>query len=149
METTDFKNRFIELRAKGMSFDKIAKELGKSKATLVSWSRELEEEIASFKALELEALYERHYLTKQLKIQAFGGLLSRMFDELKQRDLSELATDKLLDLVIKYYAVLEEGFTEPRFKSEEDIEEAKAERELLDSMTTVGGQPPRRKLKTV
>jgi transposase-like protein len=41
METIETKRRFIELRAKGYSFDKIAKELGKAKQTLLDWSRDL------------------------------------------------------------------------------------------------------------
>ena len=44
METIETKRRFIELRAKGYSFDKIAKELGKAKQTLLDWSRELDQE---------------------------------------------------------------------------------------------------------
>ena len=34
MELLQTKERFIELRAKGWSFDKIAKEIGKAKQTL-------------------------------------------------------------------------------------------------------------------
>ncbi len=48
--------RFIELRAKGLSFDKIAKDLGKAKQTLIDWSKDYQEEIANLKALELETL---------------------------------------------------------------------------------------------
>ena len=58
METTELKERFIELRAKGWSFDKIAKETGKAKQTLIDWSKELQDEIGNRKALELEALYD-------------------------------------------------------------------------------------------
>ena len=58
MELIDTKERFIEMRAKGYSFDKIALELGKAKQTLIDWSKELQDEIANRKALELEALYE-------------------------------------------------------------------------------------------
>ena len=54
METTELKERFIELRAKGWSFDRIAKELGKAKQTLIDWSKDLQDEIANCKALELE-----------------------------------------------------------------------------------------------
>ena len=55
METIETKRRFIELRAKGYSFDKIAKELGKAKQTLLDWSRDLDQEIAQAKALELDS----------------------------------------------------------------------------------------------
>ena len=52
MEILETKEKFIELRAKGWSFDKIAKELGKAKQTLINWSKELEDEIDNLKALE-------------------------------------------------------------------------------------------------
>lgn len=65
MELLETKERFIELRAKGWSFDKIAKEIGKAKQTLIDWSKELQDEIANRKALELEALYETYYLQRE------------------------------------------------------------------------------------
>ena len=49
MELLETKERFIELRAKGWSFDKIAKEIGKAKQTLIDWSKELQDEIANRK----------------------------------------------------------------------------------------------------
>ena len=75
MESIDIKERFIELRAKGYSFEKIAKELGKAKQTLIDWSKELQDEIANVKALELEALYEKFYLLKESKITNYGTCL--------------------------------------------------------------------------
>jgi transposase len=35
----DQKEQFIELRAKGVSYDEIAKEIGVSKPTLIKWGR--------------------------------------------------------------------------------------------------------------
>lgn len=45
MEILETKQQFIELRAKGWSFDKIAKKLGKAKQTLIDWSKELDKDI--------------------------------------------------------------------------------------------------------
>ena len=46
-KTTEEIEKFIELRAQGFSFDKIAEEIGTSKPTLLKWSsqygRELEQ----------------------------------------------------------------------------------------------------------
>jgi len=36
----ELKQRFIEMRAKDISYDKISKELGVSKQTLINWSKE-------------------------------------------------------------------------------------------------------------
>jgi len=73
MEILETKERFIELRAKGYSFDKIAKELGKAKQTLIDWSKELQDEVANRKAVELESLYENYYLLKEHRLQTFGA----------------------------------------------------------------------------
>jgi hypothetical protein len=131
MEILETKQRFIELRAKGWSFDKIAIETGKAKQTLIDWSKELEEEIANCKALELELLYESYYLYKENRLRMFGELISRIKEELANRDLSEVPTDKLLDLLLKYENQIKEEIKEPVFKSSQEIEEAREERELL------------------
>jgi len=55
----EVKAQFIELRAKGWSYVKISRKLKVSKNTLANWGAELEGEIASLKAMELEALYEK------------------------------------------------------------------------------------------
>ena len=81
------KERFIELRAKGWSYDKIGKELGKAKQTLIDWSKELQDEIANLKALELEALYEKYYLLKETRLQTFGEMLTKIKTEVEQRPL--------------------------------------------------------------
>lgn len=53
----EMKRDFLLLPAKGLSFAKIATQLSVSKATLISWSKDLEAEIARLKAVELETLY--------------------------------------------------------------------------------------------
>lgn len=135
METNELKRRFIELRASGASFDKIAKELGRSKQTLIDWSKELQEEIANLKAVELEALYEQYYLLKESRLRTFGDILQRMREELQGRDLTAVPTDKLLDLLLKYNTLIKEEYIEPSFKTSEQIEGERSDRELLSSLT--------------
>ena len=144
METLETKERFIELRAKGWSFDKIAQELSKAKQTLIDWSKELEEEIANLKALELEALYEKHYLLKENRLQVFGEVLSKIKEEALSRDLSDVPTDKLLELLLKYDNQLETEIIEPRFKTSKEIEEEREDKELLEELTST---KPIRRLK--
>ena len=146
METIEQKEKFIELRAKGYSFDKIAKELGRAKHTLIDWSKELEEEIANHKALELEALYEKYYLHKETRLQTFGELLGKIKKEIEKRNLSDVSTEKLLELYLKYQAQAKEEVTDPVFKSSKEVEEERADKELLDELTTI---KPSRKLKAV
>ena len=144
METTELKERFIELRAKGCSFDKIAKEIGKAKQTLIDWSKELQEEIANRKALELEALYENYYLLKENRIQTFGAMITKIKEEVERRDLSDVPTDKLLELLLKYNSQVKEEIVEPIYKSSQEIKEERQDRELLEELTTIQTEPVRR-----
>lgn len=137
METLEVKQRFIELRAKGWSFDKIAKDLGKAKQTLLDWSKDLDLEIANCKALELDLLYENYYLYKENRLKMFGELIGRIKEELSTRSLEDVPTDKLLDLLLKYESQIKEDLIEPIFKSSKEIEEATEERNLLEKLNTI------------
>jgi len=140
------KQRFIELRAQGWSYDRIAQELGRAKQTLVDWGKEFKEEIANLKALELDKLYQEYYLTKESRLQTFGQMLTRIKDEVLSRDLSEVPTDKLLDLFLKFNSQVKEEIIEPQFKTSAEIEEEKLDREILEELTSL---QPKRKLKVV
>jgi len=136
METLDTKTQFIELRARGWSFDKIAKKLGKSKQALIDWSKELQEEIANLKALELDALYSKYHLHREARLKAFGEMLDKITRELSKRDLSEVETERLLDLLLKYHALAKDEYIAPSFMSSRQIGEERAEREALEELTS-------------
>ncbi len=144
MEGIETKERFIELRAKGWSFDRIAKELGRAKQTLIDWSKDLQEEIANRKALELDALYETYYLQRESRLQTFGAMLTKIKEEVMSRDLSDVPTDKLLDLFLKYNNQIREEIVEPIYKSSQELTEEKEDRKLLDDLTTLQREPPKR-----
>jgi transcriptional regulator len=144
MINLDQKEKFIELRAKGWSFDRIAKELGRAKQTLIDWSKDLQEEIANRKALELEALYETYYLQRESRLQMFGAMLTKIKKEVESRDLSDVPTDKLLELFLKYNNQVKEEIVEPIYKSSQELTEEKEDRKLLDDLTTLQREPPKR-----
>ena len=122
MELTETKQKFIELRAQGLSFDKIAKELGKSKQTLIDWSRDFMGEIANLKAIQLEEMYETFYLTKENRLQTLGTMLSKIKEEVETRELTDVPTEKLLDLLLKYNTKVAEELVEPTYRSQDEIE---------------------------
>lgn len=136
METLEIKEQFISLRARGWSFDKIAKKLGKSKQALIDWSKELQEEIANLKALELDALYSKYHLHREARLKAFGEMLDKITRELSKRDLSKVETERLLDLLLKYHTLAREEYIEPSFMSSRQIGEERAERETLEGLTS-------------
>ena len=125
METIETKRRFIELRAKGYSFDKIAKELGKAKQTLLDWSRELDQEKAQAKSLELDSLYESYSLYKEVRLKTLVEILSKLKKEVDKKGLTDLPTDRLQGIFLKYEGIVKESLLEPVFKSFREIEDEK------------------------
>lgn len=78
------KNEFLELRAGGMSYDKIAQKLGVSKQTLINWSKELEKrDLSEIPTLKLFDLFMKYYKLldeeskgvsfRAVKVNRYGG----------------------------------------------------------------------------
>jgi transposase-like protein len=116
----ELRAEFVQLRAKGLSYAKIARRLGIAKSTLANWNAELEVEIASARAMELEALQEQYFLLKEGRVRLLGEQVKRLRGELAGRDLADVPTDKLMDLVLKYHAALKEEFVEVRLLSDRE-----------------------------
>lgn len=98
MKNMDTKERFIELRARGFSFDNIADKLGVSKPTLIKWHKEFEREIVNLRYIHVEGLLEKHGLLKQKKIEVLAEVLQRTLDEIKTRDLSDVPIKHLIEI---------------------------------------------------
>ncbi len=109
--------RFIQLRAEGKAYSAIAHELGVSKSLVISWNEGLEQEIAEYKAERLQELYEQYGLLKEARIQALGGVLQKVDNELQGRDWSDIPTDKLLDHKLKLTQALASEYVPVKTKS--------------------------------
>ncbi len=95
------KDRFVELRAQGKSFAVIAEELGVSKPTLITWSREQALQIGNLRAINDEALREKYRLTKQRELETYSHQLEAVETELNKRSLANVPTDKLYGILFK------------------------------------------------
>ena len=95
--------RFIELRGKGMSFQKIAEEIGVSKPTLIKWNGELLEQVKEAQYLEYEKLIEQYGLFRKKRFEVYCKALNSALKEFQERaetgELKNVPTDKLLNLV--------------------------------------------------
>jgi len=100
------KSQFVQLRARGLSYAKIAKELKVSTSTLTNWNQELQEEISQAKAMELEALQEEYFILKEGRIKLLGDQLKAIQEEISGRDLSKVSTERLMDLQLRYFGEL-------------------------------------------
>lgn len=113
MKTTDKKADFIELRAKGLSYAKIAEQLHISKSTCSSWEQELKAQIQERKEARLTELYTLYGMEKESRIERVGTALAEIDKALATKDLSELPADTLLKLKLKYEQELKAEYSEP------------------------------------
>ena len=115
------KERFIQLRVKGHSYNDIARKLRVSKGTLANWNREFEQEIARLKAMELESLYEQYGMMKECRIRSLGEMLKKLREEALSRELSDVPTHKIFQILLKYDSNLQKEYLEIRPLSDDQI----------------------------
>ncbi len=120
MKDEETKSRFVELRAKGWSYARIAKAIDVSKPTLISWAKELKGVIANLRAIELEALQEEYFITRVKRIELLGKQVKAIEAELNRRKLKEVPTEWLLDYLTRSIKLLKEEEVTPIFSEELD-----------------------------
>jgi hypothetical protein len=133
MKDIETKHQFVELRAQGKSLRTAADELRIGLQTAVRWERDLKEQIENLKTMELDALLERHRLTLQAQIERYGVELTRLSEELQKRDLADVPTHKLYDIMIKLHARVEGARPALTLRDDNEIADQKALRELVAS----------------
>ena len=103
--------KFLVLRAQGVSYAKIAAELKVSKTTLVAWGHEYQDEIYNLRQIQLESLKQQCALTSSTRLKILGTLLDKLLKEIEQRDFSDLATDKLVASAAKIADIVKSEVT--------------------------------------
>jgi lambda repressor-like predicted transcriptional regulator len=98
MHSTETKNQFIELRAQGRTLASLASQLGVSKRTLIDWNRQSAPEIQALRAVEIEALHEKILASHEQELTRLGAFQRKLDDELANRAVETIPTDKLLRL---------------------------------------------------
>ena len=71
--------------------------------------------------MELDALKEKYGLLIQNRIERFGKQLQQLNIEVAKRKLSDVPTEKLHDLIMKYGKFLKEEAVKMEFQQEEGI----------------------------
>ncbi len=103
--------RFIELRARGLSLDKIAQETGTSKPVLLKWSKDFQRELDEAQYFELQDLLSQYGIMRRGRVEVIAETLQSALTELRARAQSgnfmDLSTDKLLKVVLMLEARLE------------------------------------------
>jgi len=118
MKELELKQRFIELRANNVSYDKIDKEIKVSKTTLITWAKQCELDIQNLRAINYEVLHERYKVGQQHRLQMWSEQLEAVRAELKKRGLSDVPTTKLIELLDTLSDKLKSESYKVQFKSE-------------------------------
>ena len=98
MNKLEKKERFVRLRAQGMPYSEIEKELGHTKKTLIKWERELREDIKKERAAEIEHIRSVYWVEKRERIDHLRERRKRLHEEERRGDLSEISMAKLIAL---------------------------------------------------
>ena len=118
-KTLEQVEKFVELRAKGYSYDKIAEETGTSKPTLLKWSTEYSRQLKEAEHFEMNSLLSQYGIMRQSRVQAYSSMLGKALQELKKRaeetDYSEVPTDKLLRIALELERRVEREAEEKKF----------------------------------
>ena len=94
----DQKAEFVQLRAKGLSFRKIAERLSVPKSTLFRWSKELNAQVSNQRAVEFEALCEEYLVCRQHRVKVLATQLHEVMQEILNRDLTSIPTWRLYQI---------------------------------------------------
>ncbi len=96
MKTKDQKEKFIQLRAEGNSFDKISDILNISKPTLINWNIDFSKEIDNLEYLKYQSILEQHKLVKQKRIEFLSEHLEKINDALSKKTYEDLSIKDLI-----------------------------------------------------
>ncbi len=109
---TQKQKHFLELRANGISFDDISKQIKVSKPTLVKWSKLFKDEINDLKALSILALKEEYQYTQKSQYKTLLKHLNKVDKAIEEKDLSKVSIKDLMmlknDILEKLYKMEKE-----------------------------------------
>lgn len=93
--------KFIELRAEGLSFDEIAKKVNISKPTLIKWSKEFKDKID-----EVSQIIEEQFLAEQrikniARAQKISEELDRAYTALSNTNYEDMSKKDLIITIEK------------------------------------------------
>jgi hypothetical protein len=95
MHSSQTTNRFLNLRAQGWTFARIADHLHVSKPTLLDWNHKHQSEIDSLKANQERSIQEAAQAARQLRLEHLTLFHTTLRQELIKRTLQALSDDEV------------------------------------------------------
>lgn len=122
---------FIRMRSQGMSFDFISQQINVSKTSLIKWSHELKGKIFEAQADAWQTIKEEMKINLIDMLREKAELYSKLKENLKKVDVSELSIDKQYNLMIQ----LETEFNNLNLKYNTGITEDLSLKSVLEVMS--------------
>lgn len=97
---------FIELRAQGYSYRKIAQILDISKDTCVEWNKNFHDAIDSCRKNAFSELIQKYILSKETQLKLISDTINRINEEIKNQDWKGINLSKLLQHQREYLNLL-------------------------------------------
>lgn len=130
--TNQIKLRIVELRAEGLSYANIAKELNVAKQTAVDVVGESQDQVATLQAIQMEALFEAKRVNTKGRIEQLSALQEKLLQEIERRDLTDLPTEKLISLYLNTTKNIKDEVTLPSIRTTRQQESDRYNREELN-----------------
>lgn len=136
-KTNEDVEKFLQLRAQGWSFDRIAAEIGVSKPVLLKWSGQYQQELDQESYFELQNILASHNLMRMHRMAAISEMLAAALAEVRMRAqdgrLADMSTDKLINMVL----VLEQRLEKETDRNRLDLSDGKRIDYLLTASVDV------------
>jgi transposase-like protein len=100
MKTNETKVRFVEMRARGLSFGKISAELNTSPETLYRWQRSMRAEIEAKTIAEREKIVERFKLAESERLEKYCSLYQRVSEQVDKEYLDTVPAHHLIGMML-------------------------------------------------
>ncbi len=100
-KSQEIRDKFVVLRAQGLSLGKIVEQIDISKNTAISWNRKLAAQVELLKEEGLAGLCAEFRVERADRIGRLVGQIDAIETELSGRDLSDVETAPLVRLFIR------------------------------------------------
>ena len=141
MYDNETKNQFIELRAKGWSYHRVAEHLNISPSTAHLWAAEFSTEIQKLRAIELEAIQERVLASYEQDLTYLADELKRVQQVLRERDYGYVDTPQLYWYQGALMARIDKKCAPIEIPAPADPDNSKSNKIEQNRTLSPGGQP--------
>lgn len=123
MKEQETKDKFLQLRAEGVSYEKISKMLKVSKPTLIEWGKSYKNAIEQLKAIRYEQILEKYKVTSENRIERIAKELQTAWKYFNSKDYKDLSKKEIFNIITGLEKRLKEEIEPVLIKKKAEAEE--------------------------